>query len=767
MGLQLMMVFGEIIVAMAATALGQALPGCQERCGDVNVPYPFGIGDGCYNHEWLNLSCNTRSTTPILRIFNSRFRVTNISLEGQVSILSRIGYACYDKSGSPLSDSYKPTFQLPKNAYTISSTLNKLTVVGCDSSGAIQWGDYATGCTSKCDKPDFVATANCSGFGCCQTSIPEEVKYYTSLNAGSFNNHTKVWSFSRCTFAFIVEADKFIFSRDYLRKTAREFFRLELPTAIDWTIGSKKCDRAKNKPGFACSGKSECYTPESIDYGYRCRCLEGYEGNPYIKDGCRDINECKNDTLHECISAKNCHNNEGSYSCSCPRGYHGDGRVGEGAEGCTPDQSHDDQSRLIKIVASVAIIVTVLLICSTWLYLEYKKRKLAELQHKFYVQNGGELLGKKLQERGASLETTRILKKPEELKKATDNYDKSRVIGRGGFGTVYRGTLDDGRTVAIKISKMGHPSLEGQFIVEKSQNEDYQKVINQFIVEVVVLSTINHRNVVKLLGCCLETQDPVLVYEFFSKGNLFNHIHDKSLRSEINWETRLMIATGTAKALSYLHSEASDSIIHGDVKSANILLDDDFTAKVIDFGSSRFVAPDLNQLVTTVQGTQGYLDPEYLQTQQLTKESDVYSFGVVLVELLTGKVANSFKVHGNEGTLVGDFLSSLEKNLFPNGFDEYINKENEEQLMKAAYLAKKCLSVKKNERPTMAAVITKLTEIQNGKREIDASTHELNPVETVSREIENDVGPSMPSPQELNPEETEYVFDNESTTSYP
>ena len=329
-----------------------------------------------------------------------------------------------------------------------------------------------------------------------------------------------------------------------------------------------------------------------------------------------------------------------------------------------------------------------MLACSSWLYFIAKQRNLINLREKFFKQNGGLILQQLLCGQENLTETARIFT-TEELKKATNNYDETLIIGQGGFGTVFKGFLPDNRIVAIKKSK----------IVDENQ-------IEQFINEVVVLSQINHRNVVKLLGCCLENPVPLLVYEFIPNGMLFEYIHNEN---KVSWEIRLRIATESAKALPYLHSVASTPIIHRDVKPSNILLDSSYTAKVSDFGASRLIPLDQTELATMVQGTIGYLDLEYLQTSQLTDKSDVYSFGVILVELLTGRKALSFDKLEMERSLVTYFLLSLKENRLFEVLEKHITNEgNAKQLKEVANIAKKCLKLKGEDRPTMKEVATEL-----------------------------------------------------------
>ncbi|KAL9998401.1 putative protein kinase RLK-Pelle-WAK family [Helianthus debilis subsp. tardiflorus] len=365
--------------------------------------------------------------------------------------------------------------------------------------------------------------------------------------------------------------------------------------------------------------------------------------------------------------------------------------------------------------AHVAMVIDILAILSCILGILYgiRRRKLMKLREKFFEQNGGLLLKQKIKSQGSHEAMT--LFSIAQLQKVTNNYSQENIIGQGDFGLVYKGVLFDNRIVAIKKSK----------IVDGNQAE-------QFINEVLILTQVIHRNIVNLLGCYLEEEVPLLVYEFISNNTLFHHIHSRpGGMSWLSWENRLRVAIEATSALAYLHSETimpiihrdvkstyillddnytvkisdfgvSRLIIHRDVKSTNILLDDNYTVKISDFGVSRLIPLGHEHVTTLVQGTLGYFDPEYFTTSQLTEKSDVYSFGVVLAELITGKKPVCVDRSNDETNLATFFVNSVTENRLDRIIDSrLLDEATSEQIQAVADLVKRCFNSHGRDRPTM------------------------------------------------------------------
>jgi serine/threonine protein kinase len=287
-----------------------------------------------------------------------------------------------------------------------------------------------------------------------------------------------------------------------------------------------------------------------------------------------------------------------------------------------------------------------------------------------------------------------------QLQEITNNYDTP--IGRGAFGKVYRGTTHENLRVAVKRS-----IIEG--VKPPEDNDLVNEIATQF--------EIRHANVVRLVGCCLETDVPMLVFEYVSNGSLHSVLHGSTPRP-LPLSVRLDIAIGSAKALAYMHSHGGRSLVHGDVKSGNILLGDHFTPKVSDFGSSKLESIARYRSFC-VKADSSYIDPVYTKTGRFTQKSDVYSFGVVLLELITRKMARYG--NNNNNSLPVEFVKSYVED--GNGRKMYdkdiIFSDGEAQshryvecLDQIGMLAVRCLKEDKDERPSMAEVVEELMQVK-------------------------------------------------------
>lgn len=289
-----------------------------------------------------------------------------------------------------------------------------------------------------------------------------------------------------------------------------------------------------------------------------------------------------------------------------------------------------------------------------------------------------------------------------ELKTATRDFSSANKIGQGGFGSVYKGRLEGGSLAAIKV-------------LSPESNQGFR----EFLTEINVISLINHENLVKLEGCCVEGNHIILVYEFLENNSLAQSLLGRGpSRIQFSWKTRSKICIGIARGLAFLHEEVEPHIVHRDIKASNILLDKDLNPKIADFGLAKLLPANVTHVSTRVAGTLGYLAPEYAIRGQLTRKSDIYSFGVLLLEIVSGK-CNTDKLLPQEG----QYLLRRAWELFESGelallVDSVLNVDNDFDTEEACRFLKVgllCTQQMLKLRPPMSTVVKML----QGEMEVD------------------------------------------------
>ncbi|PQQ04402.1 wall-associated receptor kinase-like 1 isoform X2 [Prunus yedoensis var. nudiflora] len=634
-----------------------AKPSCQENCGGVAIPYPFGIGTSkdCYLDEWFRIDCRHTNSTTSANYSRQVPFLKSVDLELlSISHLDHgVGSGTQSvKVKSPVtffSCEGKETRQPPNltgSPFIYSQRDNIFIAVGCDLIASMRsdHGPVAS-CGSICQNNTDGDNGNCfDSNGCCQGNLQTSIEFpHFSIDEIPSNVSTSDAK-GDCKYAFLVD---YYWFKNNLTKDMDS-----VPVVLDWMLNvdkyreifsegfREKSDPNRNQSTPFCTSNISDWTTRYNPKALICTCPSGTDGNPYLLQPCEGL--------------------------------------GSG-------------------------VGLLLLLIGAWLVHKIvKKRKIIARKKMFFKRNGGLLLEQQLSSGKVNVDKIKLFNS-KELDKSTNNFSIDRILGQGGQGTVYKGMLADGIIVAVKKSKMVDTSM-----------------LSEFINEVVILSQINHRNVVQIMGCCLETEVPLLVYEFIPNGTLSQYIQEQIEEFPLTWDIRLQIATEIAGALSYLHSASSFPIYHRDIKSANILLDEKYRAKIADFGTSRSISIDQTHLTTCVHGTFGYLDPEYFQSSQFTEKSDVYSFGVVLVELLTGQKPISAVTCSQEEeyrSLATYFITSMQEDRLFNVVDARVLEEGSEtEIQVVANLARRCLNLNGRNRPTMREVTSELEAVQMSRK---------------------------------------------------
>ncbi|TYG81864.1 hypothetical protein ES288_D01G039600v1 [Gossypium darwinii] len=353
------------------------------------------------------------------------------------------------------------------------------------------------------------------------------------------------------------------------------------------------------------------------------------------------------------------------------------------------------KSSKVIVITTVTAGIVVITISALFLWCGMAKqrgtnKRHKQIKHKSYSENVGESsIGVKLQQLP--------LFNFQELATATNNFHPEKKLGQGGFGPVYKGTLEDGKEIAVKrLSKASGQGLE------------------EFMNEVVVISKLQHRNLVRLFGCCVEAEEKILVYELMPNKSLDAFLFDPVKQRLLDWRKRFNIIEGISRGLLYLHRDSRLRIIHRDLKASNVLLDQDLNPKISDFGMARIFGGDENQANTKrVVGTYGYMSSEYAMQGQFSEKSDVFSYGVLLLEIVSGRRNTSFYNNKDDLSLLGYAWKLWREGNIWGLVDEVIlesksDSNNEKEIWRCIHVGLLCVQEYTKDRPTISTVISML-----------------------------------------------------------